>query len=329
MKIKILYALTSTDKDIYMEQLWVSVTSLRMYNPVTTVVLLMDKITYEGLIGYRAKLLDLIDESIVVPTPDGYSQKEVSRYIKTTARQWVKGDFLFIDTDTVITGDLSDVDKLEGDVLLCPEFHESLKNNPMSTSLIDRVKQIFDTDISDAPNYYNSGIILCRDTEFAHKFYKQWNENWTKSLKDKNVNFDQPALAKTDHDLGYAIKELDGQYHCQIFLSIKYLYRAKIIHFFNMTWFKDAAISPFLTKDLYMNVKNKGFIDDETLFLIKNVKNQFPAISVTVCRKEFELLVDYGKSLMTIMVKPDTKLKKFCKFMIEKVIRVYWIFQRF
>ncbi len=46
----------------------------------------------------------------------------------------------------------------------------------MSTSLIDRVKQIFDTDISNAPNYYNSGIILCRDTEFAHKFYKQWNE---------------------------------------------------------------------------------------------------------------------------------------------------------
>ena len=139
-----LYVLTSTDKDIYMEQLWVSVTSLRMYNPETTVVLLMDKITYEGLIGYRAKLLDLIDEPIVVPTPEGYSQKEMSRYIKTTARQWVKGDFLFIDTDTVIAGDLSDVDKLEGDVLLCPEFHESLKNNPMSTSLIDRVKQIFE-----------------------------------------------------------------------------------------------------------------------------------------------------------------------------------------
>ena len=292
MKIKILYVLTSTDKDIYMEQLWVSVTSLRMYNPETMVVLLMDKITYEGLIGYRAKLLDLIDESIVVPTPEGYSQKEMSRYIKTTARQWVKGDFLFIDTDTVIAGDLSDVDKLEGDVLLCPEFHESLKNNPMGTSLINRVKQIFNTDISNAPNYYNSGIILCRD-------------------------------------LGYAVKELDGQYHCQIFLSIKYLYRAKIIHFFNMTWFKDAAISPFLTKELYLNVKNKGFIDDETLFLIKDVKNQFPAVSVTVCRKEFDLLVDYGKSLMTIMVNPDTKLKKFCKFMIEKAIRIYWIFQRF
>ncbi len=105
-----------------MEQLWVSVTSLRMYNPETTVVLLMDKITYEGLIGYRAKLLDLIDEAIVVPTPEGYSQKEMSRHIKTTARQWVKGDFLFIDTDTVIAGDLSDVDKLEGIFCFVPSF---------------------------------------------------------------------------------------------------------------------------------------------------------------------------------------------------------------
>lgn len=84
-----------------------------------------------------------------------------------------------------------------------------------------------------------------------------------------------------------------------------------------------------MTKELYLNVKNKGCIDDETLFLIKDVKNQFPAVSVTVCRKEFDLLVDYGKSLMTIMVNPDTKLKKFCKFMIEKAIRIYWIFQRF
>ena len=52
-------------------------------------------------------------------------------------------------------------------------------------------------------------------------------------------------------------------------------------------------------------------------------------VPVPVCRKEFDLFFDYGKSLMTIMVNPNSKLKKFCKFMIEKAIRIYWIFQRF
>lgn len=32
---------------------------------------------------------------------------------------------------------------------------------------------------------------------------------------------------------------------------------------------------------------------------------------------------------LTIIVNPDTKLKKLCKFMIEKAICIYWLFQRF
>lgn len=328
MKTKILYVLTSTPADIYMEQLWVSVTSLKLYNPNAKVTLLMDHATRDNLTDYRAKLLDLIDEPIVVETSADYSQKEISRYIKTTARQWVKGDFLFIDTDTVIAGDLSEIDYLEGDLLLCPEFHDSFQNDPMKGSLVNKVMDIFSVDISNAPYYYNSGVILCRDTEFTHAFYKKWNENWTYSSQAKNVSFDQPSLAKTNFDFNNAIKLLDGQYHCQVFISIKYLHRAKIIHFYNMTWFKESTISPFSSKELYQDIKNSGSINNGIMALIKDVKNQFSPVSVVVGGKELSLLVDYGNSLIPILIDSNTRSKKICKFIIRKVIRLYWILQK-
>ena len=324
MKTKIIYVLTSTIKDIYMEQLWVSITSLRMHNPKVHIAILMDSITYDSLIGERAKILELIEEPIIVPTPLGYSQKEMSRYIKTSARRWVKGDFLYLDTDTIITEDLKDIDYIEGDILACPEFHVAFKNNPMHASLTKKVWDIFNVDICNSPNYYNSGVILCKDTKLSYEFYELWNKNWMYSKNEKNVLFDQPSFAKTDYDLRYAIKELDGIYHCQIFFSMKYLHRAKIIHFFNMSWFKGQEISPFTDNELYRNIKKNKCIDNKTLHLIKDVKNQFDPISVIVSKNEFNLLVEYGQALKTIMIEPDTKLKVLCKYIIKTTIKFYY-----
>ena len=49
------------------------------------------------------KLKDMIDETIVIDLPHEYTNKEKSRILKTNMRNYVKGDFLFIESDGVVS----------------------------------------------------------------------------------------------------------------------------------------------------------------------------------------------------------------------------------
>lgn len=51
MKTKIVYVLVSDEKDLYLEQAWLSVYSLRLHNPTAYVVVLMDDNTERSLVG--------------------------------------------------------------------------------------------------------------------------------------------------------------------------------------------------------------------------------------------------------------------------------------
>ena len=90
MKTKIVYVVVSDDADFYLEQTLVSVYSLRLYNPETRVVLIVDDKTNDTLIGKRAKILEYISDKVVVNIPAKYTKKERSRYLKTTIRQHIK-----------------------------------------------------------------------------------------------------------------------------------------------------------------------------------------------------------------------------------------------
>lgn len=94
---------------------------------------------------------------------------------------------------------------------------------------------------------------------------------------------------KTDADAGQVIRVLDGKYNCQIAASIRYLYSAKILHFFNARFFAHNNIHPFYSSDFYLRVRNEGFtheIDE----MINNVRMLFDAYSTPISRPEFEYL---------------------------------------
>lgn len=85
------------------------------------------------------------------------------------------------------------------------------------------------------------------------------------------------------------IRVLDGKYNCQIAASIRYLYSAKILHFFNARFFAHNNIHPFYSSDFYLRVRNEGFtheIDE----MINNVRMLFDAYSTPISRPEFEYL---------------------------------------
>lgn len=282
---QIVYVLVANEKNLYLEEMWVSIFSLRRHHPEATVKVLMDIETKEYLSRFP-QLTSMIDETVVVQTPAGYNAKQRSRQIKTTIRNVLKGDYIFIDTDTVIcrpldgiVEDIAEMKDFKG-IAAVREGHVTMKDTlfpPTGT-----VKRIFDIDISQSPLMTNSGVMFVADIPFTHEFYKRWNENWKRSCFEKGNSQDQPSLYATDCQYGYVIRELSGIYNAQVAMSLKYYADAVILHWWHMDFIEDQSYSPYFSLEIYQNLKKAGEITPQIEELIINAKQSFVSPTMPV-----------------------------------------------
>lgn len=288
--ITFIYVLISSSRDFYYEQALLSIFSLRLYNPDERIILLTDATTEASLHGKRSKIKEYISEIQVVKTPEEYTPKERSRYIKTTFRQYLTGDLLFIDTDTIITGKLSDINKTDAEIACVLDYHATLDKRIDGKSVRRKVNDIFNQDITEENYYYNSGIIFVRDTPKTRSFFEKWHKYWEFSALQKGQSYDQPSFLMADRDCGHIVKELDGAYNCQILTSFQYLHNSLIIHFFNNFWEGKSLISPFFQNEIYDEIKSTGEISKKTKQLVLNCKAAFISPIYYTCSQKVEFL---------------------------------------
>lgn len=284
MQTTAVYVLVSNELDFYYEQALLSVYSLRQHNPTMKVVVLVDRDTESNLIGKRGKIKNYVSEIRVVDVPAVYSAKERSRYIKTTCRNYLSGKLLFIDTDTVISDDLTEVDDIDADIACVLDCHATLDRTIDRMAIVSRVKAIFGRDVSKERNYFNSGVIFMKDTTAVKALFRKWHELWKYSAFEKGHCFDQPALMVADIESGYTIEELNGIFNCQILTSIQHLHRAKIIHYFNNTWLGKSELSPFFDESLYKEIKLTGEITERIQQLVNECKSAFHSPTYFTCK---------------------------------------------
>lgn len=290
MTTKIAYILTSTHEDTYLEQTLISVYSARMHNPEANIVVATDQQTMNSLRGGRAEIKKYTSDFIVIDIPSDYDNMQRSRYIKTNLRSFIKGDFIYIDSDTVIVDSLEEIDKCPYDIAAVYDSNRPFligKTGAISDSYINSyIRQLGWPSVIGYPNY-NGGVIFSRDTETSHKFYKRWFELWTECTK-QGVNIDMAALCRANIENDCCIKELPGIWNCQIQRQgMPLLPQAKIIHCFtggNITLFE------LCTERVLERVKSNGALDDETIKLIKHAKTAFPVSTTLIKTQEAELL---------------------------------------
>lgn len=290
MKTKIVYVLTSSEKDTYLEQTLISAYSARLHNPHATILVVVDDATHATLKGKRAEIGKYISEFVTVTIPSEYNNMQKSRYIKTRLRQIVKGDFLYIDSDTVIVEPLDEIDSFAGDLAAVYDSNRPLVIGKTSTTsdryINSYIERLGWPSVIGYPNY-NGGVIYARDTDSAREFYERWYELWKECIK-QGINIDMAALCRANIELGCCIKELPGIWNCQIQRQgLPLLPQAKIIHCFtggNLTHFE------LCTEDLLCKVKRQGFLDEDTINLIKNARTAFPCSTTIVKSQEAELL---------------------------------------
>lgn len=300
MKTQIVYVLVSSEKDVFLEELWVSVYSLRQYHPEATVNVVADSSTAER-IERNHELRSLISNVIIGSTPEHYSPKERSRELKTSIRELVKGDFLYIDTDTVICAPLDEIDQCEHDVAGVPDSNALLKDHAFQASMVGSVSAIFGTDVSNHDYLINGGVIYAKDNAVAHELFQRWNKNWRYSCFEKGNSQDQPALWQSDHEMGTVIKCIPDIYNSQVAMSLQYFADAAIVHFLHMNFIPDQNYSPYLSLKIYRDLKEAGSITKEIQEQITHCKASFTPMTMPVGRDQLLFLFNpTGKIMVQI-----------------------------
>lgn len=292
MNTKIVYVVVSSFDDIFLEQAWVSMWSLKHYNPNAEVVMIADEETLRTTEDSRRKgILELVDKRISVHFEAAISNKERSRALKIQSRQLVEGDFLYIDSDTVIADEFPEVDNFDFDIGTVYDLHMPTPYDAKEKR--KWVKALTGYDFgTDEYNYFNGGLCYVKDNPVAHEFFDRWMQNW-KIYKDRGLFLDQPALNITNHQMGGVITPMSGIYNCMIPFSIKYLHTAKIIHFFtsDLSGMRMSLISPFQRKDIFLNVRNIGEISSDIQQTIINCKSEFDTPSMPIDNERFNMMI--------------------------------------
>ena len=140
MKTKLLYVLVSNTNDIYLEQAHISICSAKYYMPDCHITLLVDDKTDKAMDENCRKILKNVDEYIVIPLSKDTSEHVRSRLLKCGARNYVKGDFLYIDTDTIITKPLYEIDDVGYSIAATWDSHCEFSENPYRDMNIELCK---------------------------------------------------------------------------------------------------------------------------------------------------------------------------------------------
>ena len=271
MRTQIVYVLVSSLEDHYLEQAYISMFSLKYHMPESYITLITDRLTADSFTGIRKTETKYIDNLVVVDIDSNrYTAQQRSRQLKTSVRNLIDGDFLYVDCDTIITQSLDEIDSVEFEIAACRDTHAEFSKNPYRDMAL-RDGHLLGWPIDEEKDYFNGGVIYVKDTPITHEYYRLWNKNLTDGYLVK-VFMDQPSFAKTNYEMNHIVKNLPDIWNCELKHGIRYLKDAKIVHYLttNIAKYQQEQLFILNEKDALTNVKLTGEINDKILSVIKD-----------------------------------------------------------
>ncbi len=271
MKTKLVYVLTCSPEGNYIEQAVLATFSARYHNPSAHIVLIVDNKTDDLISSGRDEVLKYISEKIVVPFKEDKTMMYRSRWIKTSVRNLIDGDFLFIDCDTITTRSLEEIDSFGCIVGAVPDSH--LVVNEFSKALLSASKvkvEPLGIDLEKEEYYFSSGVLYVKDHPKAYTLYEKWYSIWLEGTR-RGVNIDQPSLAKANIESYYLIERIPDRFNCIIYTQPDFAKDASILHF---TAFRNPS---WLFSDRVLGIiRKEGIADWMAPFILSPVCTYIP-----------------------------------------------------
>ncbi len=288
--MKFLYVLVSNEKDVYYEQTLMSALSLKHHNPDAFISLIVDDKTDLNMTGFRSKLKSMAQEYIVVPFDESISNLIRSRLLKTNMRNYLQGDFLFLDGDTVVTTSIEKkVENFDFELGAVSDLHGFINDKyHVKHKKINANRNIMNFKFSWEHIYFNSGVIFSRDCEVSKKFFDKWH-SFYKQCVEHQIYTDQLSFNESNHHLNFPLYEMSGDWNCQVREAYNHLYRipqiypclcnSNVIHFFGSGNDKEKEPHPLMEKSFFEKIKQQKEIDEKSLSIVYNPKNYFYGVS--------------------------------------------------
>lgn len=314
MRTKLVYVLTCAPEKIYIEQALMAVYSARHWNPDAHIVLITDDETDKLFVDGRAEIIKYISEKIVVPFGAGEDMMYRSRWIKTSVRQLVDGDFLFVDCDTIVCKDLSEVDALNCELAMVLDSH-------LETKYYDR--DLFQTNVHNSSllswsfenesKYFNSGVIYSKDTTRNRYFFKRWHDNWLLGM-EKGLKIDQTSLGLTNIQEDHLICQLPDEWNCQMYMRPLFVHDAYIMHFWS---FRNES---FMFGPKFLSaVREKGMNEYVKKLICNPLKSEIPFKN----ERSLYGLLDNLKMLVSMR----QQLKEYSRYVDSQFVDFPWMTQ--
>src|SRR5579864_9674913 len=164
--LRVCYVLVCNGWDRHAKMLWLSAQSLRRHEPHAHITIATDPRTRSTL---DARLSSVADDVVEIES-ECADPRLRAFHLKTLLRQRLDGDFLYLDTDTLVVNPLADVLQIDAEVAAATDFnneHEWFQ--PQLEGPYRRLGWPY-----PHPYYFNSGVHFIRDTPATRAFSKEW-----------------------------------------------------------------------------------------------------------------------------------------------------------
>ena len=147
----------------------ISVASLKLTNPKFKITVVLDEVSEKILRENSDPLLVEVDQIIKVSTPQGTNIFR-NRHIKTRLGNLISGPFLFLDSDTIIRGDISAIYNCNAEIAAVPNLSQkSLKNQIWSQDMKELKRMGWEVS-NDF--YVNGGVLFFNNSKLTDNFFK-------------------------------------------------------------------------------------------------------------------------------------------------------------
>ena len=228
-EMHVVYALTTDGVDLFSTSTRVSAASVRVSNRKVRLTVVCDRASATAMEALGDPLPNEVDQLVVCEAPDG-SGTFRNRFIKTKLRSLLEGPLLYLDGDTFVQGDLSNLFALNVDVAGAPNNSKDTFEEQMFPKDYNTLKRLGWQVRSDV--FVNGGVIFLNDTSGARRFGNLWHTKYLESIEATGAFRDQPALnAALAETSSFAI--LPHRYNAQFRFRPDSAADAVVLHFFS------------------------------------------------------------------------------------------------
>lgn len=216
------------DRDAhYADLLAISALCVKRLHPAARITVLTDDESRQNVAGALRSLSRIEPNIRSVGRFDG-SPRLRSRFVKTQCRNVIRGDFLYLDCDTVAVGDLGDLFRCGGPLGAAIDRNCVDPDGGFPAWVIPDFERL---GWKHPTRFYlNGGVVFWKECPEARELGRLWHENWLKYTTTVDNPADQPAFNHSLSALNIEPKIIDDAFNARVGISAEFARGARLYH---------------------------------------------------------------------------------------------------